>query len=154
MGFLNAQQSKTLTFDSIVGSPSVQIEKLSWIAGSWQGEAFGAKTEEVWNPPSGGSMMGMFKLYSDNEVMFYELMTIRQTGTTILMQLKHFNNDLSGWEEQNETVDFKLVKVEEGIVYFDGLTFERVSENEMNVYVVIGDDDGCVKEEKFAYTLK
>lgn len=144
----------TLVFDSIVGSPAVQIDELAWIAGNWQGEAFGARTEEVWNLPSGGSMMGMFKLFSDKEVMFYELMTIRQTGKTILMQLKHFNNDLKGWEEQNETVDFKFVKIDKNIVYFDGLTFERVSENEMNVYVVIEEDKGSVTEEKFAYTLK
>ena len=38
------------------------------------------------------------------------------------MQLKHFGSDFKGWEEKDETVDFKLVKIEKYAVYFDGMT--------------------------------
>ena len=146
-----AQDAKTLSYDSLSAEPIGQLDELTWIAGSWSGEAFGAKTEEVWTAPTGSSMMGMFKLYDEGEVIFYELMTIRQTGKTLLMQLKHFNNDLKGWESQDETVDFKLVRQEDKMVFFDGLTFEYISPTEMNVYVVIEEENGGVKEEKFNY---
>lgn len=36
---------------------------------------------------------------------------------------------------RKETVDFKLVKLTPNKVFFDVLTFERLSENEINVYL-------------------
>ena len=35
-------------------------------------------------------------------------------------------------------------------VYFDGMTFEKVGDDEMNVYVITG-DEGKEQETKFAY---
>ena len=57
---------------------------------------------------------------------------------------------MHGWEEKEETVDFKLVKVTDDKVYFDGMTFESISDDEMNVYVII-DDEGEEQEMKFNY---
>ena len=70
---------------------------------------------------------------------------------TLLLQLKHFHRSLKGWEEKDETVDFKLVKIEENRVYFDDFTFEKISGDEMNLYVMIGAKDGSTKEVKFNY---
>ena len=39
------------------------LENLNWMVGHWQGEAFGGVCEEIWSPPSGGSMTGTFKLF-------------------------------------------------------------------------------------------
>ena len=83
-------------------------------------------------------------------MVFYELGGIRQVEETLLLQLKHFGNDFKGWEEKDETVDFKLVKIENNKVYFDQFTFEKVSENEMNLYVVI-EENGTSEEVKFNY---
>lgn len=118
-------------------SPAASIEDLSWIAGSWKGEAFGGETEEVWTAPTAGTMMGMFKLVSDSDISFYELMTISQEGPTLLLRIKHFNKDLTGWEEKDESVEFPLVTIKNNTIYFDGLTFKSISENQMNVYVNI-----------------
>ena len=82
-------------------------------------------------------MMGAFKLVNNDQVSFYEIMTIRETAGTLLLQLKHFHGDLKGWEEKDETVDFPLVKVIDGKVFFDGFTIERISDNEVNVYGVL-----------------
>ncbi|MEL6256207.1 MAG: DUF6265 family protein [Bacteroidota bacterium] len=134
-----------------MSSPAANLLDYDWIAGSWKGKAFGGTVEEVWTHPSGGSMMGSFKLVVKGEVGFYELMTITQEKETILMRLKHFHGNLKGWEEKDETVDFPLVKAEKNKLYFSGLTFERVSDKEINVYVLIGGENG-VKEAKFSYT--
>ena len=96
----------TMQLDSIQESPTASLEDLDWIVGSWEGTAFGGIAEEVWAPASGNSMMGMFKLISDGDVYFYELMTIVEQEGTLMMRLKHFNNDLTGWEEKDDTVDF------------------------------------------------
>lgn len=141
----------TLQFDEVAGSPRADLSAVAWIAGHWQGEALGGVTEEVWTPPLGGSMMAAFKLSVDGKVKFYELETIMEQGDTLILKLKHFSSNLHGWEKQEETVDFKLVKVSDDKVYFDGMTFENVSPDEMNVYVLIG-NEGEEKETKFAYS--
>ena len=96
-------------------------------------------------------MMFVFRLVSDNKVQFYEIGGIRQAGETLILQLKHFHGDFKGWENKDETVDFKLVKIEDKRVHFDGFTIEKISDNEINMYVVIGQKDGSEQEVKFNY---
>ena len=142
----------TLHFDEAAGSPKADLSSVAWIAGHWRGEALGGVVEEIWSPPMGGSMMASFRLVVNDQVKFYELETISESEGTLLLSLKHFSSNLHGWEERDETVDFRLVKVTDDKIYFDGMTFEKVSDEEMNVYVIIGDGDQ-EKETKFNYTL-
>ncbi|WP_248723923.1 DUF6265 family protein [Seonamhaeicola sp. ML3] len=128
-----------------------KLENIAWISGNWRGEAFGGVTEENWSKPSGGSMMATFKLISDGKVAFYEIEIIRELENTLVLQLKHFNNDLKGWETKDETVDFPLKYITKDKVVFEGMSFEKVSENEMNVYVDIHQKDGSVSTTKFNY---
>lgn len=128
------QQLKTLGDSE---SPVASIDDLTWIEGSWTGEAFGGQTEEVWTAPSAGSMMGMFKLISEGKISFYELMTITESEHSLLLRIKHFTKDLQGWEEKDETVEFPLVDIKKNAIYFDGLTFKKISSKQMNVYVNI-----------------
>ncbi len=141
----------TLRLKENSSPPAATLENVSWIAGHWKGEAFGGITEEIWSPPLGDSMMFVFKQVADGKVQFYETGHIRQVAKTLLLQLKHFHGTLKGWEEKDETVDFKLVKLDGNRIYFDQFTFEKISENEMNVYVVIGDSVSTEKEVKFNY---
>ncbi len=140
----------TLKLPAGENPPPAELQQMAWIQGSWTGEAFGGITEEVWTKPMGGSMMFVFKLIENDNVKFYEFGHIRQESETLLLQLKHFNADISGWEQKDESVDFRLVKLEENHAYFEDMTFERVSENEMNVYVVLG-EDGSEGEVKFNF---
>ena len=140
----------TIAYDDKTGSPDAGLSAISWLAGHWRGEAFGGITEEVWSPPLGGSMMGAFKLVTNNKVSFYELETIIEVNNTQILKQKHFHANLKGWEEKDETVDFRLVKVTENKVYFDGFTIEKISDTEINQYVVI-EDSGRQSEVKFNY---
>ena len=141
----------TLHFDEAAGSPRATISSVAWIAGHWRGEALGGITEEIWAPPLGGSMMAAFKLVVNGQVKFYEIETIMEQDETLILKLKHFHANLHGWETKDETVDFKLVKLTDDKVFFDGMTFEKVGKDEMNVYVLIG-DEGNKHEVKFNYT--
>ncbi|GAA3614357.1 DUF6265 family protein [Flavivirga amylovorans] len=129
-----------------------KLENISWIAGNWKGEAFGGRTEENWSEPSGGSMMASFKLINDEKVSFYEIEIIREVENTLILQLKHFDNDLKGWETKDETVDFPLKEITVNKVTFEGMSFEKVNENEMNVYVDIEQKNGSIETVKFNYT--
>jgi hypothetical protein len=128
-----------------------KLENIAWISGNWKGEAFGGVTEEIWSEPSGGSMMATFKLINDGKVSFYEIEIIREIENSLILQLKHFGNDLKGWETKDETVDFPLKKITANKVVFEGMTFEKISDNEMNIYVDIHNDDGTVDNVKFNY---
>lgn len=141
----------TLNYDSTLGSPKATLKDISWLEGRWTGEALGGTIEEIWTPPMGNSMMCVFKLISNNVIKFYEIATIVEEKGTLMLRLRHFHNDLKGWEEKNETVDFKLVKVTANRLYFDGFTFEVLSKNEVNAYVIIEFSDGRKEEAKFSY---
>lgn len=141
----------TLSLQEGDTSPNAALSEISWMEGHWKGEAFGGITEEIWSPPLGGSMMFSFKLVVDDEVNFYELGHIRQLEESLIFELKHFGGDLKGWEEKNEVQSFKLIKVNENRLYFDGFTFEKVSETEINIYGLIHQNDGTEEEVKFNY---
>lgn len=141
----------TLSFDAKKEVPRASIEDFAWVAGHWKGEAFGGIVEELWTPPLGDSMMGSFKLVNEGKTSFYEIEVLREVDDTVILQLKHFHDNLKGWEEKDETVDFPLIKLEENKAYFDGLTFHRVSADELIMYVVVS-DAGEHQEVKFHYT--
>ena len=128
-----------------------KLENIKWIAGNWKGEAFGGQTEENWSEPSGGSMMATFKLIDNNKVAFYEIEIIREVENSLILQLKHFDNDLKDWETKDETVDFPLKEITANKVVFEGMTFEKINDNEMNVYVDIHQKDGSIETVKFNY---
>jgi len=145
-----SQENNTLQLEEGSTSPEATLSDVAWIAGHWKGEAFGGITEEIWSPPLGDSMMFSFRLVVDNKVIFYELGGIRQIEKTLIFQLKHFGNDFKGWEEKDETIDAKLVKIEGERVYFEGFTFEKISKNEIAIYVLIEEKDKT-EEVKFNY---
>jgi len=147
---LTAFSQKTIALGDKT-SPQATLSDVAWITGSWEGEAFGGQVQEVWAPPLGDSMMCAFKLVVDGKVEFNELCQIREESGSLVLRLKHFNGDLKGWEEKDETVDFKLVKVEKDIVYFDGFTVERVSKDKINMHVMIG-EAGEESEVTFNYS--
>ncbi|WP_228238078.1 DUF6265 family protein [Allomuricauda sp. M10] len=150
-GIVSAQ--KTMQLSEGQESPTASLKEVAWIEGSWSGEAFGGTAEEIWSAPLGDSMMFVFRLVNDNKVSFYEVGHIQQLENSLILQLKHFDGNLKGWEDKIETIDFKLVKLEKNKVYFEGLTMELVDKNHMNVYVLI-EENGEAEEILFAYSKK
>lgn len=146
-----SQGQNTVKYNDSIPPVRGSLQDVSWIEGHWRGEAFGGIAEEIWSPPLGDSMMFSFKLVNDNKVSFYEIGFIREIKETLILQLKHFHNDLKGWEEKDKTIDFKLVRIDKNKILFDQLTFEKISANEMNVYVVVTNNDGTDEEVKFNY---
>lgn len=129
-----------------------QLEDVAWLAGSWQGTAFGSRFEEVWNPPSAGSMVGMWKLYDDEKgVNFYELMVLKVEGDGLVLLVKHFSADFVAWEEKAEFEKLRLVKVEDDAVHFSGMSFYRRGEDHIDGYIAMTREDGSKAEAHVAY---
>jgi len=140
----------TLKLDDQSIRPKATIESLAWLVGSWKGEAFGGTFEEVWSAASSGTMVGTFKLIHNNRPTMYEFELIVEEKGSLSVQLKHFNADLSGWEEKDKFISFPLVKLTENAAYFEGLTYLRDGPDRLKVYVVVG-RDGEVHEEAILF---
>ena len=122
---------------------------MAWLAGSWIGTGLGGVSEEIWSKPSGGIMMGTYRLLKDGKPVFYEMLWLMEAEGTLILRLKHFSPDLVGWEDKDKSVDFKFVKRDAKRMYFSGLTFERVSNDDLNIYLALRQRDGTLKEEVF-----
>ena len=140
----------TYKLDDPDSRPTASLEDVSWLAGSWSGEAFGSTFEEVWNPPSAGSMVGLWKLLNDGQVVFYEIMLIVEEEGSLSLKVKHFNADFTAWEDKEDYVRFRLVKFDGDAVHFSGLSFYRINEEEMHAFIVMT-HEGEVREEKMVY---
>ena len=130
--------------------PAATLADASWLVGSWSGTAFGQQFEEVWNPPSAGSMVGMFKLLDDEEVAFYEILLMTVEDGSLSLKVKHFNADFTAWEEKAEFVDFRLAKIEEDALHFSGISFYRRDDDHIDAYIVMRNGDD-VSEHQLVY---
>ncbi|MEP3052176.1 MAG: DUF6265 family protein [Erythrobacter sp.] len=105
-------------------SPPAQLAQLDWLIGQWAGYGIGgARSMESWLAPIGGTMVGTFvQETAEGSIMFTEHMYLMQEGETLVLRLKHFNADLTGWEEKDDMLTFRLVAIEDCAVYFNALT--------------------------------
>jgi hypothetical protein len=142
------QTPNTLKAPGDSPGPAATLADVSWLVGHWKGTGLGGVSEEIWSQPAGGVMMGMYRLVIDGKPSFYEFIHLAEENGSVSMRLKHFNADLTGWEEKDRVVTFRLVKLGVNEAYFGGLTFRR-SENRLQIFLAIRDRDGKVREESF-----
>ena len=140
----------TFELDSPEARPVATLDDVAMLVGSWSGEAFGSTFEASWHPPSAGSMVGLFKLLGDEGVNFYEILLLVEEEGSLSLKVKHFTPAFEAWEDKGDYTRFRFVKADEGAVHFQGISFYRVSDNEMHAYIVMrsGDD---LREEKLIY---
>lgn len=127
----------TYALDANEARPAATLEDASWLVGSWEGTGFGQQFEQVWNAPSAGSMIGLFKLYGEEGVSFYELLELRVEDGSLSLKVKHFNADFTAWEDKPDFVNFRLVKLEEDALHFGGLSFYRQEDGSIDGYIVM-----------------
>ncbi|MCP4633452.1 MAG: hypothetical protein GY855_11045 [candidate division Zixibacteria bacterium] len=125
---------------------TISFKDFEWLAGSWEGEAFGGTFEEVWSPATAGSMCGTFKLISNNKVSFYEIFTITFESGRPILKLKHFNADLTGWEEKDEVISFPYIDCNKNELQFDGLIYRKTSNETMRIILRTKGADGKVAD--------
>jgi hypothetical protein len=129
------------------------LDDFTWLAGQWTGPALGGRSEELWTRPDGGSMQGMYRLVKDGTVVFYELLTLTEKNGSVVLRLKHFNADLTGWEEKATVLEFPLMKITPTEAHFDGMIFTHAATDAFSVRLKVGDKKtGAVREELFTYT--
>jgi hypothetical protein len=134
------------------GAPSAVIADVAWLAGEWRGEGLGGAIDEGWSTPAGGAMVAWFRMAQRGEPVFYELMTIAEENGTLVLKVKHFNPDMSGWEQPEETVDFPLVMVEKDAVHFEGLSYRLTGADSITIHLAMQTGEGEFREERLVMT--
>ncbi|MEM1056616.1 MAG: DUF6265 family protein [Bacteroidota bacterium] len=129
----------TLARTDTLAKPPATLDDVSWLVGSWHGPGLGGDTDEIWLPPVGGAMPGMFRLAQDGAPVFYEIWAMREVEGTLVLELKHFNPDITSWEERDEVVRFHLVRMEPEAAYFSGMTYRLVDPDTLQIWVAIRD---------------
>lgn len=136
---LSALAALLLTPITAHAAPPATLADVAWLEGSWEGEGIeGAPALEAYAPAAGGQMVGHFRqLNKDGTVMFYELITIVEEGSSLAYRLKHFNADLTGWEEKDKVTSFPLTERKGDRLDFSGLVYERTGKNTMTASVTV-----------------
>lgn len=141
----------TLKLDTKDASPPASIADVSWIAGNRKAVALGGVCEEFWTVPMGTSMVGLFRFVKDGKVVFYELMTIAEENKSLVLKIKHFNPDLTGWEEKSAPQNFPLIRITPTEAYFTGQTYRKLQDGSLNVFVAMKQRTGVVTETVFLF---
>ena len=145
-----AATPQTLTLPDGVNRPAASIQDFAWLAGTWHGTGLGGTVDEVWSAPAGGAMVGHFRLIKGSKPVFYEIMTLVEVAGSVEMRLKHVNPDMTGWEEKNGFVTFRLAKLAGETLFFDGLTLRRTGADALEIVLALRNRaDGTVREETF-----
>lgn len=142
----------TLRLDDPASPIEATVDSLHWLAGFWQGESSIGRAEEIWAPPSDGTMMGAFKVVQKEESQpyFYEFVEISEVEGRLTLKVKHFSADLQGWEDKDDYVSFPLVRLGEREVFFEGLTYRLIGDR-LHAYVAIKQTDGSLGEIEFNF---
>ncbi len=125
--------------------PAGTLADMAWLVGQWEGTGIGGQRAiESWLPAFGSTMVGTFvQADAAGEVMFSEHMVLAEEAGSLVLKIKHFNADLTGWEEAAEMERFALVSLEPCRTEFTGLTM-TCHEGGLRISVRARADDGSV----------
>ncbi|MFK7863159.1 MAG: DUF6265 family protein [Pseudohongiellaceae bacterium] len=140
------------SFSYFSATAQTSINDFAFLTGTWVGAGMGGKSEEMWMPGSDGRMFGIFKQSSEGGLIFSEYMEITKVNNEIVLRLKHFNPDFSGWETKNEHLTFKLSSVGENRADFGSLRYEVIEGDTLVIELDMQTTDGSHTTETF--TLK
>ncbi|WP_338242118.1 DUF6265 family protein [Aurantiacibacter hainanensis] len=149
---LAAQETRTAPADQ--APPPATIADMDWLVGQWSGEGIGGNPAmESWLPAVGTTMVGTFvQADAAGGIQFTEHLYLMEEEGTVVLRLKHFNGDLTGWEERDEMLTFRLVEMDECAAYFRGLTLRCDGDDGLLAAVRMGQSDGTSSELIFRFT--
>lgn len=132
--------------------PAVSLEDAAWFAGAWRGSVFGNTVEHRVEAPVAGQMPGIVTIYNADGVVMYELSSFMFVDGRLTYRNRHFGPDLTAWQEPEGYVDRPLVAAEEGILFFDGITFAANGPDAAVVTFVLTDEAGQQETHIVNYT--
>ena len=107
-------------------SPPATLAQMDWLVGQWNGEGIGGSPAmESWLPPTGDTMVGTFvQSTAEGGIRFTEHLYLMEEEGSLVLRLKHFNADLTSWEEKDDMLTFRLLAIEPCAAFFNALTLK------------------------------
>jgi hypothetical protein len=94
------------------------VRDLDFLKGRWSGKAGDDFFEEYWLPEINSTMACVFRWIKKGEIYIYELVTLVERDGEIRMLLRHFDKELTAWEEKESPRDFVVTELSENEVVF------------------------------------
>ncbi|MCB0477214.1 MAG: hypothetical protein KDC84_03570 [Crocinitomicaceae bacterium] len=113
----------------------MKIDKMGWIEGSWKSSGEKITIQETWTRNGAHSMMAVASIYEQDKIILFEVCTITEEKGTLILRIRHFDNQLNAWEEKNSPKLLPLIKAEKNRIYFHGYTFEKNGKDQMTLYI-------------------
>ncbi len=130
--------------NQVAGHPTdpiaARIEAFGWLTGRWAGHHGSDEIEEQWSGAAGGGMIGMFRAITNGRPRFYELIALDVEGDLLVCRFRHFNRDLTGWEEKDAPLELDLVALTEQDAVFlrrgkeRWMTYRREPDDRLTVF--------------------
>jgi len=134
------------------------ISECAWIVGDWHGGDGKVEYEELWLPPKGGSMVGVFRLIRDGNLTSITTLNLTQDGKKIKMILRGLTPDLNPAGEKANVLH--LVAKSEGRADFVNQTEGaqphalHVTKSDDRLKVVVESlQDGATKQTELNFRL-
>ncbi len=90
---------------SVLAQSKVTTVDLAFMAGCWQLEANGRKTEEQWLAPAGGSLLGVSRTVAAGKTVDYEFLQIRDLAEGLTYIAKPSNQAEARFTVASSTAD-------------------------------------------------
>ena len=88
----------------------------------------------------------------DGAPTFNELLVLREEQGSLIVRLKHFDPDMTGWEDKAQVVTMPFLGTRDGLVHFDRMSFQVTGPDTLTCYLAESAKDGTVREVEFHYT--
>ncbi len=135
-----------LRADDVDVYAKANISDFSWLSGDWQFEAdFSGQMMKGYVSVGEivhGQMLGYSRGWSNDGIIFNEILSYTQRGDSVEFRLKHFSYDLHGWEPVDQPVKHPLLKLAPDVFYFDTHTIVKESEDKYTLYLMTVSTDG------------
>ncbi len=119
---LSAGRRRTVT-------PAAILDQMDWLVGQRRGMGIGdAPARESWLPSAGGTMVGTFvQENGKGGIQFTEHMYLLEEEGSLVLELKRFNADMTGWEEKDGRLTFPLKAIAPCFAEFGAVTFSCIA---------------------------
>ncbi|WP_113925323.1 DUF6265 family protein [Cognataquiflexum aquatile] len=149
---ISLQAQDVLFLDKEQPAEKGSIQDLDWMAGYWTGSGLGGDCEELWLPAKDNGMVGTFRFMMNGSLIFSEYMNMVEEDGKLSLKIKHFNRDLTPWEEKEDWTIFKFIKSEGQTAYFSGITFHRTGDELMIRLAMTNEGKKSIEEFRFKRT--
>jgi len=126
-------------------------DNIAWMTGDWIGDGFGGVSYENWSKPINDIMTGTYRHTSEGNNNFFEFIIIsKNKDNKFEMKLRHFNPDMTAWEDKEGHLIWPLKSQSKNKVTFGPCTYELVAPDKMKITLIM-ENDGKQETEIFNF---